>query len=134
MGYSFSLIPGRHDVVRDGCNLTGHEMMYVRMILIEAGAIEDDKYMSPVSPKPGLERTPETFPASMFESNDGQYVDAERAAFVARRLRRAVELGVVSDMLSFLDDAPETEYVRAWVEEFAEFNELAARYGGYTVR
>lgn len=69
----------------------------------------------------------------MFMSNDGAHVTPDNATFIAVRLRQALDLDVVSDLLSFMDDAPDTGEVVQWVKEFADFNELAAKHDGYYV-
>jgi hypothetical protein len=116
------------------CALNGHQMTYVRMIMVEAGVIRGGGFLPPVSPQAGLEPTADTLPAEHFMSNSSWPIGRGQAAFIAGRLRRAVSLGVVSDLLGFLDDAPDSADVEAWVEEFAAFNERAAGHDGYFVR
>jgi hypothetical protein len=132
MGYSFTWDPPSDDAV-SGCGFNGHQMNYVRMVMLEAGAIAGDGFLAPPRPLPGLEPSPMTLPARRFMYNDGEHITADEAGFIAARLRRAMELRVISELLSFFDDAPDTTEVQKWTEEFATFNERAAQRDGYYV-
>ncbi|MBV1855829.1 hypothetical protein [Catellatospora tritici] len=131
MGYSFTF-DKPHDGVAVDCAFNGYQMNFVRLIMIEAGAIAGDGFTAAIH-NPGLETCADTVPAMNFLSNDGWHITAHEAAFIASRLRQAVELRVVPDLLSFFDDRPGAADVRDWVEEFAAFNERAARRDGYYV-
>ena len=132
MGYAFTL-ERPHDDVAVPCAFNGDQMNYVRLVMIEAGAVAGGGFESPTRPAPGLEITEQTLPISLFLSNDGWHITPDQAAFVAGRLRRAVAGGVVSLLMDFLDDAPDRDDVLSWVEEFAAFNEGAAAQDGYFV-
>jgi len=132
MGYSFLWEPPR-DGADSGCDFNVFQMQYVRLVMIEAGAIAGDGFASPPSPRDGLDVTADTLPASKFMSNGGWHITPEQAAFIAARLRQAVRLDVVPELLMFLDDGPSTSDLRGWVEEFATFNEHAAQRDGYYV-
>jgi len=129
VGYSF--VP--HGNVPVGCSFSSGQMTYVRMIMIEAGTVAGDGFVAALS-YPGLETCADTVPTKKFLSNDGWHITAHEAAFIAARLRRAVELNVIAELLVFLDDRPDAVEVRDCVEEFAAFNERAAEQGGYYVR
>ena len=131
MGYAFSL-EEPHDGVRTPCAFSNDQMQYVRLVMIEAGATAGGGFEAAL-PRPGLEPCADTVPIARFRSNGGWHVTAREAAFVATRLRRAVELDVVDDLLMFLDDSPDGALVQEWVEEFAAFNEHAAERDGYYV-
>jgi hypothetical protein len=131
MGYSFTFDPPS-DYAVSGCAFNNWQMNYVRLVLVEAGAITGDGLSAALS-APGLETTPDTLAAGTFMSNGGAHVTAAQASFIADRLRRAVAEGLVGDLLSFFDDAPSSTEVRGWVDEFAAFNELAASRDGYYV-
>jgi hypothetical protein len=130
MGYSFSCDPPS-DHARHGCAFNDWQMTYVRLVMVEAGAINGDGLKAP--DLPGFEVEERTLRAKLFLSNDGWRISAEDAGFIAARLRAAVAAGVVGQLLSFFDDAPPTAEVREWVEEFATFNESAAARDGYYV-
>jgi hypothetical protein len=131
VGYAFTL-QKPHDGVAVDCAFDSDQMTYVRLIMLESGAITGDGLEAALS-RAGLEVSAETLPTSTFTSNSGQHVTADQAGFIAARLRRAVEAGIIGDLLGFYDDSPGTAAVRAWVEEFAEFNERAAQLDGYYV-
>jgi hypothetical protein len=130
MGYTFTWDKPADDAV-SGYALNNYQMNYVRLIMIESGAIAGDGLSSPEQPKPGLETSAETLPAKKFMSNDGWHITAPEAGFVAARLRRAVELDVVDDLLMFFDHPPDD--LQVWVEEFAAFAERAAERNGFYV-
>ena len=131
MGYSFTYDrPSDH--AESGCSFNIHQMTYVRLIMVEAGAIDGDGLKAALK-TPGLEPTADTVPARNFLSNGGWRITPEQAAFIAARLRSAVEKDVIFELLMFLDDAPGREEIREWVEEFATFNERAAAREGYYV-
>jgi hypothetical protein len=131
MGYSFTLDPPS-DHARSGCAFNNWQMTYVRMVMVDAGAIAGNGMESALR-TPGLETTDQTLPAATFMSNGGAHVTPGQAAFIAGRLRLALDHGVVSDLLSFLDDAPGSAEVSEWVREFAAFNEETAGQNGYYV-
>jgi hypothetical protein len=130
MGYAFSFDPPTEEgYLSTPCAFNGHQMNYVRLIMIEAGVLTGDGYEQALA-TPGLEVTEETLPTRRFLYNEG-HTTAVEAAFIARRLRAALQAGVVAELLSFFDDHPGKDEVTAWVEEFAAFNELAAQKSGY---
>ncbi|WP_030171759.1 hypothetical protein [Spirillospora albida] len=131
MGYAFTL-ERPHDDTAVHCAFNGEQMNYVRLIMIEAGATAGDGFAAALG-GPGLETCADTVPIDRFMSNDAWHITAREAEFIAGRLRRAVELGVIDDLLGFYDESPGTAAVRSWVEEFAAFNERAARQNGYHV-
>ena len=131
MGYSFTYDPPS-DGAESGCAFNNHQMNYVRLIMVEAGAIDGDGLESALH-APGLETAPDTVASRNFLSNGGRHITPEQATFIAARLRRAVTQGVIGDLLMFLDDSPGAAEVREWVEEFASFNERAAGRDGYYV-
>ena len=131
MGYSFTYDrPSDH--AESGCGFNIHQMTYVRLIMVEAGAIDGDGLKAALK-TPGLEPTADTVPARNFLSNGGWRITPEQAAFIAARLRSAVAKNVIPDLLIFFDDHPNGAEVREWVEEFATFNERAAAREGYYV-
>jgi hypothetical protein len=131
MGYSFTFDPPSDGAV-SGCAFNNWQMNYVRLVMVEAGAITGNGLSAALS-APGLETSQDTLPAKTFMHNGGDHVTATEATFIAGRLRRAVADGVVGDLLSFFDDPPSGTEVRDWVDEFAAFNELAATRDGYYV-
>ena len=131
MGYSFTFDPPADDA-GSGCAFNNHQMGYVRLLLVEAGAIAGGNFISP-RPQPWWEPAGPPLPAATYLSNGGAHVTPAQAGFVAARLRRAIAANADRDLLDFLDDAPPAADVRSWVEEFATFNELAATRAGYYV-
>jgi hypothetical protein len=131
MGYSFTLDPPS-DGARSGCAFNNWQMNYVRMVMVEAGAIAGNGLKSALR-TPGLEATAQTLPAATFATNGGAHVTPAQAAFIAGRLRQALDQYVVQDLLSFLDDAPDSGEVKQWVQDFANFNEQTAGQDGYYV-
>jgi len=130
MGYSFTLDPPGD--ARSGCAFNNWQMNYVRMVMVEAGAIDGNGLKSALR-TPGLEPTEQTLPAATFMSSNGTHVARAQAAFIAGRLRQALDRNVIRDLLRFLDDAPEIVEVAQWVQEFAGFNERTAEQDGYYV-
>ena len=63
----------------------------------------------------------------------GARVSAAEAAFIAERLRQALDRHVIGDMLDFLDEHPGEAAVRGWVDEFLDLNERAASDDGYYI-
>ena len=131
MGYSFTYDRPSDDA-ESGCGFNNWQMTYVRLIMLEAGAITGNGLLAALT-TPGLEVTAQTLPAEKFMSNGGAHVTAAEAAFIAGRLRAALDAGVVADLLIFLDDAPGPAEVTDWVTEFATFNDRAAARAGYYV-
>ena len=131
MGYSFTYDPPS-DFAESGCGFNNDQMNYVRLIMLEAGAIDGNGLKAALK-TPGLEPTDETIDASNFMSNGGWRITPEQARFVAARLRQAVAEDVIFELLMFFDDAPSSAEVREWVVEFATFNERAAARDGYYV-
>jgi hypothetical protein len=130
MGYAFSFDPPTDEgYLSTPCAFNGDQMNYVRLIMIDAGVLTGDGFKSALE-TPGLEVTEETLPTRRFLYNEGHTTAAE-AAFIARRLRAALDADVVSELLSFLDDHPGEDEVTEWVEQFAAFNEQAADRNGY---
>lgn len=139
MGYQFSTDkPGDQIGEKTGtgmgveCAFNANQMSYIRMIMVEAGVIAGGGFEQALS-YPDLAACADTLPAKKFLSNDGWRITAPEAGFVAARLRRALDLDVVADVLYFLDDAPDKNDVHEWAEEFAAFNETAAQNDGYYV-
>ncbi|MEV4491351.1 hypothetical protein AB0K04_14675 [Micromonospora coxensis] len=130
MGYGFT-VDEPHDGVGVGCGFDNERMSYVRMVMIEAGVLTGDG-VEAVFRLPGLEPEDESLPVGTF-IGVGARVTGAQAAFIAERTRRAVRLGVIPDLLEFLDDAPPSDAVQEWVEQFAAFNERAVSAGGYHV-
>jgi len=131
MSYAFTL-DRPADGVAVGCAFNGYQMNQVRLILIEAGAIAGDGFESALK-RPGLEPSDETLAARKFRSNAGWHITAAEADFIATRLRAALHLDVIADLLMFLDETPDPTELRDWVEEFATFNEMAGQHDGYYV-
>jgi hypothetical protein len=131
MGYSFTLDPPG-DGARSGCAFNNWQMNYVRLVLVEAGAIAGNGLTSALR-TPGLEPTNQTLPAATFMFNSGTHVDRAQAEFIAGRLSQALDQNIIGDLLSFLDDAPAGAEVAQWVQEFAGFNERMAEQDGYYV-
>jgi hypothetical protein len=130
MGYAFSFDPPTDDgYASTPCAFDGEQMNYVRLVMIEAGAVAGDGFNQALE-TPGLEVTEESLPTRRFLYNEG-HVTAAEAAFVARRLRAALQAGVVGELLSFFDEDPGEDEVTTWVEQFAAFNEKAAERSGY---
>jgi hypothetical protein len=130
MGYAFSLEPATDDGFGSTpCAFSGDQMHYVRLVMIEAGVLSGGGFQQALE-TPGLEVCEETLPARRFLFSEGHTTAAE-AAFIARRLRAALGVGVVAEFLSFLDEHPGVDLVSGWVEQFAAFNERAAQQAGY---
>ncbi|MFF5228882.1 hypothetical protein [Dactylosporangium sp. NPDC000521] len=130
MGYAFSFDPPTDEgYASTPCAFSGEQMQYVRLIMIEAGVLTGDGFEQALC-TPGLEVGEEALPARRFLYNEGHTTAAE-AAFIARRLRAALDACVVGDLLSFYDEHPGTGEVSAWVERFADFNAEAAGRSGY---
>ena len=130
MGYAFSFDPPTDEgYASTPCAFNGEQMNYVRLIMIEAGVLDGDGFQQALR-TPGLEVGEETLPTRRFLYNEGHTTAAE-AAFIARRLRAAVDARIAGDLLSFYDEHPGVGAVTAWVEQFAAFNEEAARKSGY---
>ena len=77
MGYSFTFDPPS-DYAVSGCAFNNWQMNYVRLVLVEAGAITGNGLSAALS-APGLETTPDTLPAGTFMSNGGAHVTAAQA-------------------------------------------------------
>ncbi|MGI5169909.1 hypothetical protein ACQEU3_36710 [Spirillospora sp. CA-253888] len=131
MGYAFTFEKS-HDDVAVPCAFNHHQMNYVRLIMVEAGAIAGDGLAAAMG-GPGLEVCDRTVPAERFFSNAGWRITAAEAAFIAARLHRVLETSIIVDLLGFFDDAPGHAVVTDWVKEFAAFNERAAGQDGYYV-
>ncbi|MDG6107875.1 hypothetical protein Daura_34530 [Dactylosporangium aurantiacum] len=132
MGYAFSFDPPTDEgYASTPCAFNGEQMNYVRLIMIEAGAIAGDGFEQALR-TPGLEPGEQTLRARRFQYNEG-HVTAAEAAFVAGRLRAAAEAKVAAELLSFYDEHPGVDQVTAWVEQFAAFNEQAAARDGYYI-
>ncbi|MDG4832899.1 hypothetical protein O7627_26855 [Solwaraspora sp. WMMD1047] len=132
MGYAFSFDPPIDgSYASTPCAFNSEQMTYVRLIMIEAGVLAGDGYQQ-VLETPGLETTDLTLPARRFQFNEG-HITAAESAFVARRLRAALETDVVGELLSFYDEHPGEDQVTAWVGQFAAFNEQAAQQHGYHI-
>lgn len=130
MGYAFSFDPPTEEgYASTPCAFDGEQMNYVRLIMIEAGVLTGDGFAQALQ-APGLEVAEETMPTRRFLHNEGHTTAAE-AAFVARRLRAALDAQVVAELLSFFDEHPGEDQVTAWVRQFAAFNEQAAQKDGY---
>ncbi|WP_418960240.1 hypothetical protein [Streptomyces tritici] len=128
MGYAFTFEQPAHGGT---FSLNNWQMGFVREIMREAGAAAGQG-LEPALGTPGLEPTEQTADMAKFLSNGNWHVSAEEAGFIALRLRLAASKGVIADVLSFFDDAPDD--VREWVAGFADFNERAVAQGGYRVR
>ena len=132
MGYAFSFDPPNDDgFASTPCAFSDEQMNYVRLIMIEAGTLSGDGLTSALE-TPGLEICEETLPTRRFLYSEGHTTAAE-AAFIARRLRAALDADVVAELLSFFDEHPGTDQVATWVEQFAAFNDQAAKQAGYYV-
>ncbi|MFI6517891.1 hypothetical protein ACIBF1_20210 [Spirillospora sp. NPDC050679] len=131
MGYAFTFEKS-YDGVAVPCAFNHYQMNYIRLIMVEAGAIADDGLTAAMG-GPGLEVCAQTVPAERFFSNAGWRITAQEAEFIGTRLRRVLETSIIVDLLSFYDDAPDYALVGEWVKEFAEFNERAAAQDGYYV-
>ncbi|MGV9457064.1 hypothetical protein [Streptomyces sp. NPDC003635] len=128
MGYAFTFeqpAPG------GTFSLNNWQMGFVREIMREAGAAAGQG-LEPALRTPGLEPAEHTADMNKFLSNGNWHVSAEEAGFIAMRLRLAASKGVIADVLSFFDDAPDD--VGQWVSDFADFNERSAGQDGYRVR
>ncbi|MET7424582.1 hypothetical protein [Dactylosporangium sp. NPDC005555] len=122
MGYDFTAEDA-------GLKLDDWQMGFVRLVLLEAGAIAGG----------GQERlfgneqfapSASSLPASHFNAG-GSQVSPAQCAFIAARLRAALTADLIGDMALFYFDQP--TQLRDWVEEFATFNETATTCGGYRV-
>ena len=82
----------------------------------------------------GFEPPAESVAMEKFLSHGDWHVTPDESRFIASRLDAGIAQGVPEELLSFFDDAPPTEDVVSWLEEFAAFNGRAAEYGGYRVR
>src|SRR5688572_2556169 len=133
MGYAFSL-EQPHDGMSVDCAFNVDQMSYLRVIMIEAGVIAGDGFAPGALIYPELATCADTLPARKFSSNDGWHITAPEAGFIAARLRLAMELDVVSDVMSCFDDGPDRGDVYGWMEEFTALNETAAQKDGYYVR
>lgn len=118
---------------QDSYGLNIEQMTWVRLVMVEAGAIVGD----------GLEQAfdievlapgPEAVPGRRFLSNDDWPISDEESRYIAGRLRAAIAHDVAGELVMFFDDHPPSSEIRSWVEEFAAFNERAAENGGYRVR
>jgi hypothetical protein len=130
MGYAFALqrpVDGFADTV---CGFNNDQMSYVRLIMLEASVIDGDGFKA--ANRRGLEVCEQTLPAARFVGVGGRVAAAE-AAFIAQRLRQAVDRDLIDDLLSFLDDHPGESAVRGWVNEFIDLNERGARDDGYYI-
>jgi hypothetical protein len=130
MSFAFTL-EKPHDDVAVPCSFNGWQFNHVRLVMIEAGVLDGDGFAQALQ-HPDLPVTEQTLRGNRFAYNEG-HVTAGEAAFIAGRLRQAVEADVIWELLSFFDDAPETDEVVAWVNEFAAFNETAAARDGYWI-
>ncbi|MBO3744392.1 hypothetical protein [Actinoplanes flavus] len=130
MGYAFSFDPPTEDgFAATPCAFSNEQMNYVRLIMIEAGVLSGDGFAQALE-TPGLEVSEESLPTRRFLHSEGHTTAAE-AAFIARRLRAALDAKVVAELLSFFDEHPGTDQVTAWVDRFAAFNDQAAKRAGY---
>ncbi|RST12607.1 hypothetical protein E2C00_01815 [Streptomyces sp. WAC05374] len=128
MGYAFTF----EQPASDGSfGLNNWQMGFVREAMREAGAAAGQG-LGQALRAPGLEPTDRTVAMDKFLSNSNWHVSAAEAEFIAARLRLAINEHVVSDLLSFFDDAPEE--AAQWVSDFADFNERSVAHDGYRVR
>ncbi|MFG2339518.1 hypothetical protein [Streptomyces yangpuensis] len=128
MGYAFTFeqpAPG------DTFSLNNWQMGFVREAMREAGAAAGQG-LQQVLRTPGLEPTGQTVDMEKFLSNSNWHVSGEEAGFIASCLRLAASKDVISDLMSFFDDAPDE--VEQWIEDFADFNERSVSHDGYRVR
>ncbi|MER6630508.1 hypothetical protein ABT301_20195 [Streptomyces sp. NPDC000987] len=133
MGYNFTLEEKAHDGVSGGYALNIYQMGFVRLLMIEAGVAAGAGFVAAGIGGPEMETCADTVPMENFLSNDGRHLTAHAADFIANRLRRAVKLGLVDHLICYLDDAPDVADFEERVEQFAAFNEIAARGDGYYV-
>lgn len=114
-----------------GYALDDWQMESVRLVMLEAGAIAGGGQERLF----GNERfapSPESLPVAHFSSPGGWQVTPGQCAFIAGRLRAALDADLIGDMALFYSEQP--TQLRDWVEEFAGFNESAATTGGYRVQ
>jgi hypothetical protein len=128
MGYAFTF---EQPASGGTFSLNNWQMGFVREIMREAGAAAGQG-LEPALHTPGLEPTEQTADMKKFLTNGNWHVSAEEADFIATRLRLAASKGVIADVLSFFDDAPDD--VQQWVSDFADFNERSVAQDGYRVR
>lgn len=119
----------------DGLRFNFWMMGFVREFLREAGAVRSQPGFDQAFKVQGFEPGPLSVPIEWFcDNNDDDIVSPDQARFMAARVRAGMESEVM-DMfgVGLFDDEPEEEVIRQWLEEFAEFNERAARGHGYRV-
>jgi hypothetical protein len=127
MGYAFTMDEPSDDMATP-CGFSNYQMNYVRLVMLWVSVIDGDGYKAHNWPEFPI--CDQTLPAGEFDGVGGR-VNAAGAAFIAERLRQALETYAVEDLLDFFDDHPGGPEVRSWVEEFAGFNEQAAQRDGY---
>ncbi|GAA3197765.1 hypothetical protein GCM10010532_016270 [Dactylosporangium siamense] len=110
--------------------LNDWQMGHVRLVMLEAGAVAGDG-LARLFGNERFAPSADTVPVGHFSSNDGWQVTAAQCAFIAARLRAALDADLIGDMALFYYDQP--TQLRDWVEEFAAFNEQATAQGGYRV-
>jgi hypothetical protein len=130
MGYAFALQRPAGGFADTACGFNNDQMNYVRLIMLEASVIDGDGFSA--ANRRGLGVCEQTLPAARFVGVGGRVTAAE-AAFIAQRLRQAIDQGLIGDTLDFLDAHPGEPAVRGWVNEFVDLNEQGARGDGYYI-
>jgi hypothetical protein len=132
VGYDFSFKrPGRD--ARSEFRLAGEDMSLMREVMREAGAATEPDADQALRAE-GFEPTDASVPMKKFLSNDDWHVTPEECRFIAERVAKAAERGVVSELLSYWSDAPPEEEVDRLVADWVDYNRRAADHGGYRVR
>ncbi len=130
MGYAFALQKPADGFADTVFGFNNDQMMYVRLTMLEASVIDGDGFRA--ANRRGLEVCDQTLSAARFVGVGGR-ISAAEAAFIAQRLRQAVDRGLIADVLDFLDEHPGEPAVRGWVNEFVDLNERAAQDDGYSI-
>ena len=126
MGFAFSFeqprFPNSH------YSMNGAQMSIMLEVMREVKAIREQGC------DPNWTLLPDGVTHAKFRSNDNHHVTPAECLLIAERLRAGLKDGTATSILTFFDDAPGGARGRAWIEEWADYNERAAAAGGYRVR
>ncbi len=108
-------------------HMNSSEMSMMREFMREVGAVAASQVRSFEEPATAKGAAA----MAKFQSNGGQLVTADECAIIASRL--AENRAIISELASFFDDSPAPAALRSWVQAWVDFNQAAAKRGGYRV-
>jgi hypothetical protein len=125
MGFGFSFV--RPGLPKGNYSMSGGQMAIMVEVMREVKAIREQGC------HPDHTLLPDGVPQAKFRSNDNHHITPAECLLIAARLRAGLKDGTAMTTLCFFDNAPDGPEGRAWIEEWADYNERAAAAGGYRV-